>query len=93
MQHDVIGGKALRFPGGKQRVDGDPVAVGDDGHRFLPFLVVLAVNVGRKPAFDPATLVVIGPAAAIAVVLAGLKPIYVKIPHIGTDPVEPFHKL
>ena len=63
------------------------------GHRFLPFLVVLAVNVGRKPAFDPAALVVVGPAAAIAVVLAGLEPIYVKIPHIGTDPVEPFHKL
>ena len=92
MKHDVIGGKTFWFPDGKQRVDGDPVAVDDDGHCFFPFLVVLAVNVGGKPAFNPPALIVIGASAALAVVFTGFKTIYVEIPHIGTDPVEPFHK-
>ena len=56
------------------------------------FLVVLAVNVGGKPAFNPPALIVIGASAALAVVFTGFKTIYVEIPHIGTDPVEPFHK-
>ena len=81
MQNDIVVGKAFCFPYLKKRVGVEKVAV-DRERKIGAVRCIVFPHIGRKPAFEPPPLVIIGAGTFVFEVISGLKALDEKLPDI-----------
>lgn len=89
MEKDVIIRKAFGFPGGIERILRNGFAVHTDID-MLFLLGVAGLDAAGQPAFDPPSLIIIGPGAFSFIVAAAFVAVDEELAHIIPDPVEVF---
>lgn len=92
MKHNIIVSEAFCFPHLKERIGIKKIAVNGKGN-IGAVLSVVSAHIGREPAFQPPSFIVVGPGTFFCKFVSGLKAVDEEIADITAGLGKIFYKL